>query len=371
MLQQYNTTFGGHLGVGETVRLFVTYTGAMLFLHYPEQAIRLGNTATWQFVIILVPIALLVVGAYTVLARRFPGQNLHQIAEAVTGPIMGALLSLVVAVALIGLLTLNLREFTETFKTTILPNTPVSVISASLALCACVACWAGLESIARVSQFLFFPIYFILALLIILNIQLVDTAQFFPLWGQGLVPTLRGAVSLLPLQSELALLLVVGQVFRSPTILSRVGRWTVLINGLALGATLVMMIGVFGAPEARLNPFSLYGLARIIQIGRWIERVEVLIVTFWVLAAALRLSLLLCASTSLIASVLRIPNHRSLIFPLLVLVESLSLMPQDLASLIRTDRLWLQTAGLAVLGIPFLLLMIALIRKKGGATDAV
>lgn len=370
MSQNHPTTFGGHIEPRAGTRLLVITMISMVFLHYPVLPIRWGGPATWQLLLLILPLGLLLVGFYTKLARRFPGSSLVQMAETAIGRPLGALLMLIVLVWLIGHLTFNLRDFTETFKTTLLPMTPVSAISLLLVVSAAVAAWTGLEGLSRVSQILFFPIYLMAALVLLLNLPRIDPAQYFPFWGFGIRRTALGALAGLPMIGELIILLIMGQVFRSARIFRKVSRNVLIIYSLTDLGVVLLMVGLCSSPHAQDTPFALFSAARLISIGRWIERIEILMIAVWVLAACVRVALLLYASCLHLAQILRIPNHRSLILPLLVIAESLSLLPNDFATVMRSDRLWMQTAGSITLAIPLLLLLVATVRRKGGRPDA-
>jgi spore germination protein KB len=363
-------TYGGHVEPREGIRVMVITLISMLFMHYPQLMIVWAGPAAWQLVLLLLPTGLVLAWLFAKLVDRFPGKDLHQIAEAAAGRFLGTLLMLAVWVWLLGHLSLNLRDFTEAFKITLLPNTPVSVISVLLAVAAGAAAWFGLEAIGRVGLLFFAPVYVVLALVVLLNLPRVDPAQFYPFWGFGAIQTARGLLAFLPMLSEITLLLILGQVFRSPRVFGQVTRTTIIIYALTGLTMVLMMIGALGSPEAELNPFALFSLARMIQVGRWVERVEAIAVSLWVLTACVRLAILLYASTVQLATLLRIPNHRPLILPLIVIAESIALLPQDVASVMRIDRLWMQTAGAAALVIPLLLLLLAVIRKKGGRPRA-
>jgi spore germination protein KB len=370
MSKTHPTTYGGHLGARDGIRLLVIPLISMLFLHYPAMAIRSGGPATWQVFFLVLPLGLVTVWLYTKLARRFPGQSLNQMAATATGGFIGSLLMLLILAWLLGDLTLDLRDFTETFKIALLPMTPVSVISLLLILGACLAAWTGLEALARVGQMLYFPIFLMVIAVCLLNLPLVDPAQFFPFWGFGLRQTAMGALAFLPMLSELTLLLILGQVFRSARVFRLVSLNALIIYTLTGLGMVLMLVGVFGSPEAQTNPFALFSLARVISIGRWIERIEAAMVSFWVLAACVRIGLLLYAACLHLAQLLRLPNHRPLILPLAVVATSLSLLPEDFSTLLQTNQRWMQTAGTVTLLIPLLILAVAALRRKGGETHA-
>jgi len=131
-----------------------------------------------------------------------------------------------------------------------------------------------------------------------------------------------------------------------------------------------MLAMIFGPPDAAQQPFPMFTLARLVYLGRFLQRTESLIVMFWFFAAAVRIAMLFHAAAVGIADSLGLPAYRPLIFPLAVLVFSLSLLPEDFLVVLRLERDWIRTTGNLVLLIPLLLLMIAVVRRKGGTVGA-
>jgi len=144
----------------------------------------------------------------------------------------------------------------------------------------------------------------------------------------------------------------------------------ILLFGLTAAAVTSSLIGVFGAPDAAQQPFPMFTMARLVYLGRFLQRTESLLVMFWFFAAAVHLSLLFHATAVGVAGSLRLPFYRPLIYPLAVLVASLVLIPEDYMVVVLTDRDWMRPLGIAIFLIPLLLLMVAAIRRKGGTADA-
>ncbi len=363
--------YDGHIGVQEGVILVFALLSAMLFLQYPQFLVEVGGPAGWQVALIMTLGAMLLLVPASALARRFPGMGLAEISREAAGSVVGPLLTLLVSLWLFASCVLTLRSFTETFITTILPDTPPSPLMISAALCALFASYKGLESIARATQILLPLIAGGSLLVLLFSLPRLDVSLLYPFWGHGGVPTLMGGLYYSSMAADVVVILAVGYAFRDPGHLRTSGMVGTLLFGLGAIAVVFVLVGIFGAPIASQNPFPLYNLARLIYLGRFLQRTESVIVMFWVLAALVRISVLLHASAVTLSGALGLPQYRPLLFPLAVLLIPLALLPQDFLTSLRIDRDVIRPLGfVAVLAIPLLLWLLALLRRKGGKRHA-
>lgn len=357
--------YEGHIGLREGTVLVLITLGSLLFLQFPTFLVEVGGPAAWQVALVVTGAGLLLLLPMGALAKRFPGRGLAEIGQEAAGPFLGPLFTLLVAAWLLATAAITLRNFTETFITSILPDTPPSVLIVVAAGCAAFASYKGIEAIARASLILL-PLIAGGALLVLLfSLPRVDLSLLYPFWGQGLMPTLTGGLYYSGIVAEVILLLAVGYAFRDGAVLRSSGLLGTLLFGLSAMFTVGVLVAVFGAPTARENPFPLFNLARLVYLGRFLQRTEALVVMFWFFADIVRLSLLLHAATVSMGGALRLPLYRPLLFPLVIILISCSLMPGDYLEVLRIQRDWLDPLGFLVLSIPLVLWMLAAVRGKG------
>nr|PZN70704.1 MAG: hypothetical protein DIU55_10715 [Bacillota bacterium] len=362
--------FEGHIGAREgTVTLF-TIVASMLFLQYPEYLVRVGGPAAWQVAILITLFGLLAVLPMVALGRRFPGQPLADISWQTAGPVLGPVLTLAVSAWLLAATVTSLRGFTETFITTILPQTPPSVIVMTGSIWIVFAAYRGPEAIARTAYLLQPLIVAGVITVLLFSLPRMDVTLLFPLWGFGIRQTLLGSLYFASLSAEAIALLAVGNVFRDARSLQHSSLLGILLFGLAATITVTVLVVTAGPPVARENPFPLYYLARLIYLGRFLQRTESLIVMFWIFAAGIRVAGLFLAGLASLAGALRLPEYRPLIFPTATIVAALSLLPKDYVAVIQLDRAWIRPLGFGVLAVPLLLWVLAAIRAKGAAGHA-
>lgn len=362
--------YEGHISRREGITLIFAVLSSMLFLQYPQFLVEVGGPAGWQVALVMTLGGMATLLPVIALIRRFPGRGLDQISKAAAGVVLGPLLTLLIATWLLASLVLSLRSFTETFIVTILPDTPPSPVMVMAVLCALYASYRGLEAISRATQILLPLIAGGSLLVLLFSLPRVDTSLLFPFWGHGLIPTVTGGLYYASMAAEAVVILAFGYAFRDPNDARSSGLVGTLLFGLGATAVAVVLVGVFGAPTASQNPFPLFNLARLIYLGRFLQRMESLIIMFWVFAALVRLAVLMHAATVTLGGALGLPHYRPLLFSLSVMIIPLALLPEDFLVTLRLDRDWLRPLGFAVLLIPALLWLLAVIRRKGGETDA-
>lgn len=357
--------YEGHISLREGATLVYIILSSLLFLQFPQFLVGVGGPAAWQVALVATGSGMLLLLPMGALASRFPGRGLAEIGLEAAGPFLGPLFTLLVTAWLLATAALTLRNFTETFLTSILPDTPPSVLIVVAAGCAAFASYKGLEAIARASIILL-PLIAGGALLVLLfSLPRVDLNLLFPFWGQGLMPTLTGGLYYSGVVAEVIFLLAVGYAFRDGSALRSSGLLGTLFFGLSAAVTVGVLVAVFGAPTARENPFPLFNLARLVYLGRFLQRTEALVVMFWFFADIVRLSLLLHAATISMGGALRLPFYRPLLFPLVMILISLSLVPEDYLEVLQIQRDWLDPLGFLILGIPLVLWFLAAVRGKG------
>ncbi|MGE5532213.1 MAG: GerAB/ArcD/ProY family transporter [Bacteroidota bacterium] len=341
-----------------------------MFIQYPTFLIAEGGPAAWQTALIMTVVALVLLLPLGALANRFPGKGLFQISEEVAGPAFGGLLTLCVALYFFANVVNGVRNFTETYIGTILPNTPPSVLTLVSVACLAYASYRGLESISRTVMVLLPVILAGVLLVLVFSLPRLNASRVYPFWGHGLLPNLASGAYYSGMAGEALLALAVGYGFREGKLVRRSALLGVLLFGLLTSLTVAVLVMIFGAPDAAQQPFPMFNLSQLVYLGRFLQRTEALIVMFWFFNVVVRLAALFHTTVVTVTGMLNLPYYRPLIFPIGVLVVAMSLLPQDTVTVLRIMRDWLTPSGIVVLLIPLLLLILAMIRGKGGQADA-
>lgn len=356
--------YGGHIGPREGSVLLFTLLASMLFLQMPQVLVDVAGPAAWQVAILVTLLGVVITVPMIALAHRFPGLSLAEISVLAAGPVLGPLLTLAVSAWLVVATMQTLRNFTETFVMSILPDTPPSMVILFGTLIAIFASYKGVEAIARAAYVLLPAIAAGVLLILLLSLPRADLSLLFPFWGRGIDRTLVGGLYYSSTVAESIALLASGYAFHSGGDFQRSTIRGILLFGLSSAMTVAVMVGVTGSAIAGQNPYPLFYLARLVYLGRFLQRIEAIFVMFWVFAAVTRLAALYHATAVSLAGALRLPRYRPILFPLGPIFIALSLLPKDYVTVLRLERDWMRQAGFVVLAIPLLLWLAAAVRRK-------
>ncbi len=357
------------IGSAEATFLMVALLSAKAFLTMPRYMMLDGTTAAWIEVILTSLVATLGWAGIVLFMRRFPGRSLIQAVEEVLGPYLAFPVQIVYVGIFVWVTVVVVRQFAETVLTVILPVTPISIIVTALIGVAAYTCYLGIEAVARVARY-FVPIVFILVLLLMLLVLPAGArlARIFPLLGPGLGPLLWRSIPRSSLYLELLLLPILLPSLKEPQKMARIGYEAILWTALLWLVVVLVFELVFPFPAGAYNPFPLLALARLISIGRFIQRVESLFIFAWIFAAAAKLAASLLAAILAYAQTFRLRTYRPLTFPFAVLVIALAFVPDNLVAAMRDDREVLRLYGfIPAFVLTFLLWGVAVLRHKGGA----
>ena len=246
-----------------------------------------------------------------------------------------------------------------------LPHTPKTVILGSLVLICAFAARGGVEVIGRLAE-LITPLLLILFILIfILLLTEVDLRNLFPIFGHGVIPTIKASYFLNTWFSEFML---IG--FLLPFLVNQQeGKKWAMISVLVCHAhngefKYHYSFSIWKGNGGFSVPFST--AVQYINIADFFTHLESLVMAFWIMGAFIKMAVLLYILSLGIAQWLNLSDYRPLVFPVAFLVILLALwqIPNVATYLALLMSICPVAAHLFAVLIPVLLLFIAFIKRK-------
>lgn len=301
------------------------------------------------------------------LGSRFPDKTLVEYAPLLLGTFLGKLVGLGYIFWLIHINGVVIREFSEFLVTAFMPETPEMVFHLTLIVLGAWATKSGLEVICRAAEWTF-PIFLVSLLIIaVLTLPDADWSQLLPVMEGGIAPLIHGSLAPCGYRGEIILLL-----FFFPYIIQqhKTGLYlasSVIFMGIILGIVTMLATAILGIlAETQVFPFMT--LARYISVATFIERLEALILLMWVAGMTLKVAIWYYVAVLGTAQLFNLQDYRPVVFPigliLMVIANTLFDNTVQLASWI--SNVFPVYAYTFQLLIPALLLIMAILRKKGG-----
>ena len=348
--------------------LVTLFTIGTSILIVPSNLAYNAKQDAWIAAIIGTGIGLLVIWLFCIIAKWFPLLTYVQINEKILGKWVGKIVSLLF-VFMSFLYCASLLFQSGTFVNThVMPNTPMAVLNILMALIIVMGVRLGLETLARSAEILilvFFVLFIFLVVFVSPEIKFENLQPVFEVKTKTIINSTIFLVAVSSLNS-VVLLMILPAFINKPKQATKSFLTGNLIGGIVLIIITFLCVSVIGAENTDRQLYPGYELAKRINIADFIQRIEGIMATLWIITLYFKTSLYFYASVLGLSQILNLKDYRPLTLPLGMIAVALSLM---IYPNIVYQQKWDATTGtsftiLIGLVFPLLLVIVYAIRKK-------
>ncbi len=326
-----------------------------------------ANQDIWLSELLFFPLQLLVALPIYLLWKRFPNQSIIEYSQTIAGK-AGKLIGFLFITYILQSIAIALAQFGLFITSAVMPETPILFFYVTLVLICAYALQKGLEVISRLSEFIAPIVLIAITSVSLLLVKDMDLKKLTPVLENGLLPVLQGGLIYTSRTVE-----VLGLAMLLPYINNSKKVKMVFICSFALVTLYFVIISfpvltVYELGERKSLKFPFYSAIRLVSIPSFIERVESVHMAIWVLGTFIKISFLYYLTALGLSQLLNLRDYKSLILPLGTIIIPLSLLiaPSIVELQGFTSYKIFTGYSLSFLFVlPFLLLLIAIIRKKG------
>lgn len=347
------------------LNIILIFSTGVMFL--PAIAGKEARQDTWISGLLVTLFGALLSLLYGSLSRRFPRENPSEYGLRLLGPVFGRVVALTLVWFSIHTGAIVAREFGELMVSSLMPETPIAAFIIIQVWLACSLARNGIEVIARVNEF-WVPVLIGSTLLIVALVSKdANWAMLRPVLAEGWAPVLRGSYAPAAWMGEAVILLYALASLNQPKESTPALLKGMVVAGLLLTIGAVINIAVFGPEQVGRQIFPTLNLSRLVDVARFITRIEALTVILWLVGTMVKMALFLHAASVGLARAVGLAEYVPLVMPLGALTIALSLgmfpnMPSLVAFLAGPWPAW---AMAVAMGPPLLLLAAAWIRGMG------
>lgn len=357
----------GKFGTAEAIYLITLVIASKAFYTSIRVMIKNSGTAAWYMTLVSGSVSLIFFLLISLVMKRFPGKNLVDIFELVTGRFFGKILTLLFSAYYVYYAGSSLREFLEMIKAYNLPYTPPSLIIFAFMAVVVILAYIGLEAIARLASVSFYPIFIGIAIILFLAFPYYHVRAVFPIGGYGIAETIKSGFFRSSAYDEVIILAFIINSINGVKTFKKVGVYSIVISGIVFLFTCLCNIMAFDYTMASENVSDLFQLARVIYFSRFFQRIESIFLFIWIIASLITVGLAFYIAISSFCRAFRISNHRPLILQFAFLTFMVTLLPEGLIQLAKTNIVVMREYSMTVIyGIPILILLISVIFGKRG-----
>ncbi|WP_426446344.1 GerAB/ArcD/ProY family transporter [Paenibacillus sp. S-38] len=355
------------ISVSQFQLLVMLYTIGTTILITPAGLAMEAKQDAWLAAAAGVAVGLPVVWLHSLVGRRLQGRDFTTYCQDVLGRWAGsAVIAFFVFFSFISSATL--LAYVGNFLTTqILVDTPIEVIHLVFGALIVMAVRLGLETVARTAE-IFFPWFLgLFGALCLLLLPQVEIDNVKPVFDTEPMVLLRAGITLvatsaLPLISFFTVIPSV----RRPERIRGAMLSANLAGGLFILIISFMSIAVLGAELTERLMYPSYALAKKISVGKFIQRVEIIIAALWFISIFFKLTVYFYAGLVSLAKLAKLDSIRPLTLPLgmLLVIYGQVVYPNVHYMLEWDKKVWVPMMILLGFLLPLVLLTVETLRKK-------
>ncbi|NPV90045.1 MAG: endospore germination permease [Firmicutes bacterium] len=360
----------GRISSVQLMLLLIMLDGATGFFYAPSLVARTAGNSGWISLLVVASVfGLLVVLVSVALGRRFPDQAFPEYLPEVLGRSLGKLLAGSYALILLHLLAVIISESTIFIHVAFFRETSPWVLDLMVVTVVAYGVYLGIEVIARQNE-LVFPIWlFSLLVLLLLAAKDIRLDNLRPVLENGYLAVLKGSLVPVCWREEVFLLLFLYPYLNQKCEAAKTGAASVILVGVITTLTFLIPLGVFGDIYVSHQVFPINNLARYIRVADIVERLELYLIVVWIAGVVVKLSVFAHTCCIASSSALGLKNYRWTVIPVTfgALLLSEVLYSTNYVRLVGfLEKTWPWYGQVVEFLIPALVLLVAVIRKKGG-----
>lgn len=352
-------------GRWETVALLVNLICTNIFLSFTRMMAEDAGSAGWIMTIFVSLAAFFIYFLLMRLFKKFDGKDILEIAEIAGGKLLKIIAGLVISATLFYSTVVFIREFSEDMKVISLPASPLSYVMAFFIIGMAAGCFLGMEAIVRLNAILIPVIAAGYILILIGAIPDMKITNLFPILGTGAKDIIVKGVLRISVFAEILLLFLLPPFLGGYKNVSSSGYIALSFSSVFLTAGSLVYILTFAYPGNLELFLPIYHMARLINLGRFFQRIESLFVLIWAMSALLYLTSLLYFSIYTAAKTAGLKYLDPLILPFAVTVFSAAFIPPNMVVVIKAETNFIyKSEGIALFGFFAVILALANLRKR-------
>lgn len=294
------------------------------------QTAQEAGSDSWIAILLGIILSLPIVYIYARLLSLFPGKDLFDILTYVFGKFLGKGIALLYIWFSIHLGAFIIRDYGEFPVTISLPETPMIVPMIAITFLATWGVKEGIEVLGRWTLFFLILVSPLPGITMLLLIPEMDFNNIQPILYNGIKPVMDGAFSVFsfPFGETIIFLMVLS------SLKSRKSSYKIYIKGLLIGGVLLACVTltevlVLGSDLYSATYFPSHSVASKINIGGFLQRMEVFIIISLFIASFIKISICLLAASRGIAKVFNYDDYRFIVGPIALLMLNLAYLLHD------------------------------------------
>lgn len=315
---------------------------------------------------------LILVRIYGSLAKHHPNETLIEICQSILGKWLGKFVAFLYFLFFLILTSGLVRIIGDLITTKIMTETPMIAIEIAFIIIVIYGVYLGLETFARTAEMVLPWVLMFFILVMLSLIPEIEMKNILPILDGGFNPSIRGTYRLMGIPYlDIVIFLMISPYVVNSVKIGKELFISTFVGGTLLTCVITLAIVVLGTELSSKLNYPLFDLAQRIDIGNFIQRIEVLSGGIVFIAMFIKIVISYYSMILSLAQILELKKFNILSIPLgiLVLTFSLFLFPNIIYFQMFTNDVWTPFSFIYGFFFPLLLLIVDIMKRKIGSLN--
>lgn len=299
------------------------YGSAVLFLLVPD-----AKQDSWFSILAYIPLAILLQSIYIKLFEYYKEDSLVTYLPKIFGRFLGSILSIIYILYFTYLSARVLRDFSGLISISSMPQTSTLFIASLIIITVIYGVITGFETIARAAEILF-PLMiiglFLAILLLFITKNIIIWGRLQPVFENGIIyPIIKGwSLITFPFGETVAFTMLYKNL-NEPKKIYKAAFLSITTLGIVLSIINAMFTTSLGVGYSSITFFPLLESLRLIRVGGFLDRLDILIIVTMVVAGFMKISIFMYTAVLGISEFFNIKsrNTTAVILGIIILISS-------------------------------------------------
>ncbi|AHV95991.1 GerAB/ArcD/ProY family transporter [Paenibacillus sabinae] len=235
-------------------------------------------------------------------------------------PIFAVVIGILLLQYYMDLTTNVLRVYVNFIKDNMLLNTPTAITAVIIMLVTLYMINRGIEAISRINSIVNLMLLMVIPLYLWGLTKHIDLHRLLPIFDHSAASLTLASLTPIGWMSEVSVLLFIAPYFKFPQKGTFIGVIGIGLVTLGMFVEILMTLAVFGPQYMKNIAYPIFSTISIIQVGRFIENLDVLFISYWTMSVYMKLAIFMFATVQCFKQTFHIRNDRPYIVALSIVI---------------------------------------------------
>ena len=353
------------IGKIEAIGLILIIMISHIILNIPDSILRTTGSSAILNTIYISLIAFIFSCIIVKLFKPFDNSDILDISKYLGGNFLKTIIGIIYIIFFLFISGTLLRYFASSLKLIYFQNSPLIFLLLLFLIPVCITNKISFKSISQINL-MFIPISLISLIIILLStVNHLIPQRALPILGYGFNKTfLVGATNLFAF-GGIAYLYFLPPMLKDYKDFKSIVKISIVVSSFLLLISVICLLMLFSYVSQSDELLSFLLITRLIQYGRFFQRVDAILIFFWIISILLYLSITLYFILYIFKKITKIKNSSQLAFSFTSLMFGIALIVGNIAVIKFLEQKFYKYMMLVVVfGISFIVLLLANLKLK-------